>query len=304
MVSTRMSRDMPDYRAVIAADIKDFTGNTGTGFRMLAQRLPQVLSEAFARSGLDFSRARFPSQAGDSYAAGVDARQLSRLIYPLLDHLQAILAEYDAEFRAHDRGLRMRLRVSVHVGPLPDDDPTEPSGIGKAMNDVHRLLDADQVRDALRHTDPDTTFVAAVISQRAYEDAIQTGDCALPASLLIPIHAVVKQFTGDAWLYVPELSGQALRRAFVCGDYTEAARSLAGHVTSRPGSATDTMASGTASPKFHIGTAGQVADTVTGPVTIRQFIRGGAELAAKQGELSQPGVHDSLPLPRSSGESS
>lgn len=62
MVSTRMSRDLPDYRAVIAADIKDFTGNTGTGYRMLAQRLPQVLSEAFARSGLDFSRARFPAR--------------------------------------------------------------------------------------------------------------------------------------------------------------------------------------------------------------------------------------------------
>ena len=132
---------------------------------MLARRLPQVISEAFARAGLDFTRVKFPGQAGDGYAAGIDYHQLAYLIHLLLDHLQDILAEQDRELRTSSRCLRMRLRASIHIGPVPDDDaPPEPTGIGKPMNDLHRLLDATPVRDALRHTDPDTTFVAAVIS--------------------------------------------------------------------------------------------------------------------------------------------
>jgi hypothetical protein len=211
----RASRDLTDYHAVIAADIKAFTGNSDTDNRFLARSLPEVLREAFVRSDLDFSRVKFPGQAGDGYAAGIDYHKLPHLIHPLLDCLQDVLAELEPEFRAQDRGLRMRLRASIHIGPLPgDDDPAGPGGIGKAMNDLHRLLDADPVRDALQQTDPDTTFVAAVISQRAYEDAIQTGACALPPSRLIPIHAQVKQFTSAAWLYVPMPSGHALQRAF------------------------------------------------------------------------------------------
>ena len=208
-----VSRDLASYHAVLAADIKDFTSNTDTDNRLLARRLSQALSEAFVRSGLDFSRVKFPGQAGDGYAAGIDYHKLPHLIHPLLDRLQDVLAELDRDL--HRNGPRMRMRVSIHIGPLPGEADAEgPAGIGKAMNDLHRLLDAERVRDALQHTDPDTTFVAAVISQRAYEDAVLSGACALPASLLtrIPVH--VKQFTGSAWLYVPELSGPVLHRAF------------------------------------------------------------------------------------------
>ena len=296
----RASSDIADYHALIATDIKDFTGNPDIDNRMLARRLPQVISEAFARAGLDFTRVKFPGQAGDGYAAGIDYHQLAYLIHPLLDHLQDILAEQDRELRTSSRCLRMRLRASIHIGPVPDDDaPPEPTGIGKPMNDLHRLLDATPVRDALRHTDPDTTFVAAVISQRAYEDAIQSGACALPASRLTPIHAQVKQFNGHAWLYVPELSGQALHRAFTDGD---AERSLA-PVTAHPRPAASAVTTEAAWPKFHIGNAGQVADTVTAPVTIHQTLHGNADLRTDPGRSSQAGRHDSQPIDASQGES-
>jgi hypothetical protein len=259
------SRDLPRYRAVIAADIKDFTGNTDTDNRMLARMLPQTLDEAFARSGLDFSCALFPGQAGDGYVAGLPAEQLPFLIHPLLDHLQDVLTEQDAEVRARGRrGLRMRMRASIDVGPLPAGDPAEPDGIGKAMNDVHRLLDADFVRDALRDTDPDTTFLAAVISQRAYEDGIQSGHSALPASRLTPFHATVKQFTGDAWLYVPKPSGDALHRAFTYADTSP-------HAPLSPVPASDSAASLPAIPAMpnligHISGGQVVQGTIAGDV--------------------------------------
>ena len=122
----RVSRDLADYHAVIAVDIKDFTSNTDTENWLLARRLPQVLEEAFARSGLDFSSVKFPDQIGDEYVVGLDYHRLPHLIHPLLDRLQDVLAELDAEVRG--RGPRMRLRASIHIGPLPgEDDPDRPA---------------------------------------------------------------------------------------------------------------------------------------------------------------------------------
>jgi hypothetical protein len=304
-IGRRGSSDLADYHAVIAADIKDFTSNIDIDTRTLARWLPQVMSEAFARSGLDFSKVKFPGQAGDGYVAGLDYHQLPHLIYPLLDCLQEVLAQRDAGLRAHDRRLRMRLRASIHIGPLPgDDDPVASAGIGKVMNDLHRLLDADSVRDALRRTDPDTTFVAAVISQRAYEDAIESGACALQASRLIHIPVHVKQFTGTAWLYVPEPSGQALHRAFTLGDpNSQAARSPADRVAT-PEQARGIAGSSALAPTFHIGSAGQVTGTVTSPVTIRQTIHSSTGMAEKPDTCSQPLTADSPAHNSSSGESS
>ena len=264
LTGPRVSRDLADYHAVIAADIKDFTSNTDTGNWLLARRLPQVLKEAFARSSLDFSRVKFPGQVGDEYVAGLDYHKLPYLIHPLLDRLQDVLAELDAEVGGH--GPRMRLRASIHIGPLPgEDDPYGPAGIGKAMNDLHRLLDAGPVRDALHNTDPDTTFVAAVISQRAYEDAILTGTCALRRSRLTEIPVQVKQFTSTAWLYVPEPSGQALRRGFAGNDGNPGAstRAVSDSHTALPQRA----ATATVNSIGHVSGGQVVQGTITGDLT-------------------------------------
>lgn len=267
--NARVSRDIPDYHAVLAADIKDFTKNMDIHNRVLARRLPQVISEAFARSGLDFSDVKFPGQAGDGYAAGIDYHKLPHLIHPLLDQLQLVLAELNAEIRGHGPG--MRLRVSIHIGPLPgDDDADESAGIGKAMNDLHRLLDAEPARDALRDTDPETTFVAAVISQRAYEDAISSGFCALPASVFAPIPVQVKQFSSGAWLYVPKPSGDALYRAFAKSADLQTADTPYAQTVAKSGRVPTTNQSDSPAANFHIENAGQVANNVTAPVNIRQ----------------------------------
>jgi hypothetical protein len=296
ITGSRVSSDLTDYYAVLAADIKDFTGNTDTDNRMLARRLPQVLCEAFARSGLDFSDVRFPGQAGDGYAAGIDYHKLPHLISPLLDRLQDVLAELDAEIGG--QGPRMRLRVSINIGHLPGDaDAHGPAGIGRAMNDLHRLLDADAVRDALSHTDPDTTFVAAVISQRAYEDAIRSGACGMPPSMLIPIPVHVKQFTSKAWLYVPEPSGTALYRAFTRNLATHSSPSSNDHSAADPGFSLGTPFPDIPAPTFHIGNAGQVAGTVTAPVTVRQMFHCG-DLTPNT--TMQAGAADSPAAPLSS----
>lgn len=257
------SRDLADYHAVLAADIENFTGNSDDKIRMLADWLPQVLAEAFVRADLDFSRVKFSSQAGDGYVAGIDYHKLPRLIHPMLGQLQNILEERNA--RANRRDPRMRLRVSIHIGPLPGETGDGRSdGNGTVMNEVHRLLDAQQARDALHGSDPDVTFIAAVISQRAYEDAVASEACALPSSMFVPIAVHVKQFTGNAWLYIPQPSGAARHRTSTDSANLRTAGSP-GHFDSPAPDVAPTSV-------FHIANAGQVANSVPGPITIHQTI--------------------------------
>lgn len=261
------SRDLADYHAMVAADIENYTGNSDDKVRVLADWLPQVLREAFARSDLDFSQIKISSQAGDGYVAGVDYHKLPRLINPLLGQLQEVLAERNAKANRHDP--RMRLRVSVHIGPLPTEADAGRSD-GTVMNEVHRLLDAEQSRAALVDSDPDATFVAAVISQRAYEDAIVSKACGLPPSMFAPIQVRVKQFTGDAWLYVPQASGAARHR--VGANSTNPRTGGSPERAPGPGHSDSMAPGGAPTSVFHIGTAGQVANSVPGPVTIHQTI--------------------------------
>jgi hypothetical protein len=253
---------------MLAADIENYTGNSDDKIRMLAGWLPEVLGEAFTRADLDFSTVIFPNQAGDGYVAGVDYHKLPRLINPLLGQLQNVLAERNAQANRNDP--RMRLRVSVHIGPLPgENDAGKSDGNGTVMNEVHRLLNAEQARDALHGSDPDATFIAAIVSQRAYEDAVASEACALPASMFAPIKVHVKQFTGDAWLYVPQPSGPARHRTDTDSTNPRTAR-FPDSITS-PERSHSVTPSSVPTSVFHIANAGQVANS-TGPVTIHQAI--------------------------------
>jgi hypothetical protein len=104
----------------------------------------------------------------------------------------------------------------------------------------------------------------------AYEDAVVSKACGLPPSVFAPIQVRVKQFAGDAWLYVPQPSGAARHRAGANSTSTQ----TGGSPERAPGPGhSDSMApGGVPTSVFHIGTAGQVANSVPGPVTIHQTI--------------------------------
>ena len=84
------------------------------------------------------------------------------------------------------------------------------------MNATFRLLDCTALKDALRATNPDVTFLAAIISQRVFEDVIRGGYTpAKHADQFEPVTAEVpgKDFAEAAWLYVPRSSRGAARSA-------------------------------------------------------------------------------------------
>jgi hypothetical protein len=200
---------LPPYRGVLVVDCKEFNGNPSYHQPILAKRIPAVLKEALHRSGLDevWHELRVRRSTGDGYILGVEAYQIPLLVDPYLRKLQEVLYEKDSELRTIDRNLRMRLRVSVHLGPLPDEDEeSNVNGCGRPMNDTHRLVDSDPVRAELATTDPDVTFVAAIISQRVYEDVVAAGYTSMHHTEFTASRVEVKEFSEPAWLYVPRPS--------------------------------------------------------------------------------------------------
>ncbi|MFI7057435.1 hypothetical protein ACIBLB_35715 [Streptosporangium canum] len=188
-------------------DVVKFTDNRDRHLPELSAMIPEVLEQAFSRCGQDriWQEKRFPELPGDGYVFGIMPQYLPFLIHPFLDSLQTTLWERLSSLRALDRALTMRLRVSIHVGPVYDRGDPLRDRKGKTTNDAFRLLDSDQLREAMAHAEPDVTLVGAIISERIFQDVVEGGYAAIHASQFRRVVAEVldKNFRQDAWIYLP-----------------------------------------------------------------------------------------------------
>jgi hypothetical protein len=205
-----VTKELPPCRAVFAVDTEKFTRNPGARQPELSDAIPELLGSAFARCGLAdiWNDRRFPQGTGDGYVFGVPEERSSFLVHPLLDRLQEVLAKHDKRLRSQDRSLRLRLRVAIHIGHVPDSGEQRES-VGTPMNDTFRLLGSEVLRQELAGSNPDITLLAAIVSQRVFEDVVRGGFTpGLPPDRFRPVIAEVagKEFVQPAWIYVPKPS--------------------------------------------------------------------------------------------------
>lgn len=224
------SRVLPPYRALLIVDAKDFTGNPSVQHAQIAAEIPALVEEAFGRAQLSeiWDTIRFSAHTGDGVALGFPPEYLPYLVHPLLDELQRVLKERNTKAGRYDA--LIRLRASLHVGPLPDSgEERVGDGDGKPRNDAHRLLDSVAVKAMLAGSSDHVTYVAAILSQRVFEDVVQAGYAGRHPDHFIPVRATVpgKNFGEDAWLYVPEPSGSLFQEAVLGADVVREVRAPA-----------------------------------------------------------------------------
>jgi hypothetical protein len=212
----RSSQELPPYRGILAVDTERFTSNPSNRQPDLSATIQKALRVASERCGLPeiWEQRRFPQSTGDGYLLGSLPETVPFLIYPFLDSLHQVLLETDDSLRSIDRGLRLRLRVSINIGPVPDSGDEVRDRIGTPMNSTFRLLDCTAVRDALRQANPDVTLLAAIVSQRVFDDVVRGGYTpALHPDRFEQVTAEVpgKDFAEPAWIYVPRPSHAAAR---------------------------------------------------------------------------------------------
>ncbi|MEU1055368.1 hypothetical protein ABZ397_22835 [Streptomyces sp. NPDC005876] len=201
------SRPLPPYRGVLAVDAKDFTGRPAIEHEGVSRAVPALLKTGLARAELRdlWDDRRFPASTGDGYVFGFDPARMPFVVHPLLFTLQEVLADYNV--LSHG-ALPIRLRASLHIGPLPDTGD-EFGGNGTARNDTHRLLDSRPVKAVLASHKENVTHVAAILSDRCYEDAVAGGYTGRHPDHFVEVAATVegKPFSQRAWIYVPQPSG-------------------------------------------------------------------------------------------------
>ncbi|WP_037866730.1 hypothetical protein [Streptomyces sp. NRRL S-1868] len=199
------SRPLPPYRGVFAVDAKDFTGLPAVQHGPVSRLIPELVDRALDRAGLGEVRSdkRFPANTGDGIVFGFDPAHLPSLVWPFLRVLDEVLGTYNQQ----TVGPRIRLRASLHVGPLEDAD-----GNGTPRNDTHRLLDSRPVKAILAASSAETTHLAAVISDRVHEDVLLGGYTGLHPDRCVEVPATVsgKTFAQRAWLFIPSPSGNLL----------------------------------------------------------------------------------------------
>ncbi|RLK61714.1 hypothetical protein [Actinokineospora cianjurensis] len=203
-----MSEELPPYLGVLVVDAERYGSNSDPGQQKLAEAIPEVVRVAFADSGLEhvWDGRLFPQDTGDGLGLGFDSRHLPAVTESVFGALQEALVARDVWMRKVHRGLRLRLRAALHVGPV------RPLGGGRALVTAHRLLDAAPLRDALTRSDEDRTFLAALISDRVHDDIIDAGYATLPTAA-IPVH--IKEYRATAHLHVPTPSGDLLTTGLV-----------------------------------------------------------------------------------------
>ncbi|MFH8728012.1 hypothetical protein [Streptomyces termitum] len=201
------SRPLPPYRGVLAVDAKDFTGRPAIEHEAVSRVVPELLKTALVRAGLGdlWEERAFPATTGDGYVLGFDPARMPFVIHPLLLTLQEVLTDFNV--LSHG-AVPIRLRVSLHVGPLPETGD-EFGGNGTARNDTHRLLDSRPVKAVLTSHNENITHVAAILSERCYEDAVAGGYTGRHPDHFVEVAATVegKPFSQRAWVYVPQPSG-------------------------------------------------------------------------------------------------
>ncbi|RKR90471.1 hypothetical protein BDK92_4844 [Micromonospora pisi] len=207
------TRELPPYTGILAVDAKGFTGEPGSTHQQVSDLIPRLAEEAAQRSGFGeaWTMPPFFAGTGDGFAIGVPTRLLPALVHPFLATLQEVLAEYNNGSR---RGTPLiRLRVALHVGPVAlDADRRHLGGNGTARNEAHRLLDSEPVRLMLAAGSAEVTYVAAVLSDRVFQDVVAAGFTGRHPDQFVEVAATVpgKQFSQRAWIYVPEPSGSPL----------------------------------------------------------------------------------------------
>ncbi|MFJ2807443.1 hypothetical protein [Kitasatospora sp. NPDC087271] len=204
-----VSRPLPPLSGLLCVDLKGFTSLPGAVHAPVSAYLEEILDAALTAAGLDDLRTtkRFPVNSGDGVTFGFDPTLLGFVVHPFLDRLDEKLAKHNAD-SGH---VRLRMRVSVHSGHVaPEGVPGE--GNGPARNELHRLLDSQEVKAVLAKASEETTHLVAIVSDRVYEDAVVSRHTGLHPDRFRRILATVpdKEFARRAWLYIPTPSGNLL----------------------------------------------------------------------------------------------
>ncbi|MFI7099410.1 hypothetical protein ACIBK8_08635 [Streptomyces sp. NPDC050161] len=199
-------RDIPDYQALVVFDMKGYSKVPSPYMQSTRDEFDNMLATAFVESGLgdEWQHCAYWNDRGDGCILAMPIRRMWRLVEPLPEILDGVLARYDRERFASMP--EIRVRMSVHLGPVSE------SYRGDPINDACRLIDSDAARDAVAKAEQLGSYVALVISEAVFQAVVRARRTTRLTELdFLPTRAEVKdKYSEPAWVHVPRRSPSAL----------------------------------------------------------------------------------------------
>ncbi|GAA1258681.1 hypothetical protein GCM10009677_06860 [Sphaerisporangium rubeum] len=262
-IDERNPRDLPRHRALFVVDMRDYSSAADPSMEQVRKDIDDLLATAFAQSGLseEWQSPELRNDTGDGFILGLPTTRMWRLLDPLIENLDRVLYRYDQVRLASTPAVR--LRVSVHLGPLPD------SYRGSAINDLCRLVSSDQASAALTIAVERRAFVALIISDEVFQVVVRQGRTErLDHRDFHKVIATVpcKNFEALAWVHAPRVGASAFESLSTPTNNDA--------VAPRDTNATASATVNAAAPKYSIGHIGHFAETSNAPVRIRMDVRG------------------------------
>jgi hypothetical protein len=202
------SRPLPPILGLCAVDAKGSTLLPSAQHASLSRAITDIVHRSLRSAGLKEMRKEFESNTGDGISFGFDPSWIPMVISPFADVLNTHLQQHNVTAGPH-----IRLRMSVHIGPVPITPGLPGDGNAAPRSETHRLLDSEPARSCLSRTDEHATPLVVIVSDDVYRLTVLGGYCALPPSRFTEVCAEVvgKGFAQTAWMYVPSPSGELLR---------------------------------------------------------------------------------------------
>jgi tetratricopeptide (TPR) repeat protein len=189
----------PTHQSVVAFDVEGFSDpyRDDTARAAVRAGVYRVVQESFAAAGIPWEMC-VQADRGDG-AIVVVPPDISKvlLLDPLLGSLSAALTGHNRVVRLAER---IRLRLAVHAGEVAMDQ----HGLsGTDLVVACRLLDAEELRAALRHS---PVPVAAIVSDGIYEGVVRHRYRNIEPATYHPVSIRVKRTRLHAWIHLPGTS--------------------------------------------------------------------------------------------------
>ncbi|WP_395758345.1 hypothetical protein OIE82_06100 [Streptomyces althioticus] len=162
--------DVPAELALVAIDMEKYSQIAEAKMAAARCDVDDIVATVLAECQLPDPK-ELPGgykDSGDGAVLLFPPSVLARLVDPLLGRLNAALVRYEQQRLASSPLLR--LRASVHVGPL-----SVPDHRGNAINETARLLDSQATRQALSAAKDSGAFLAAALSEVVYQRTVHAG---------------------------------------------------------------------------------------------------------------------------------
>lgn len=185
----------PTFYSIVVVDVERFGQRTNPVQASLRTAMYEVVETAFADVRREGEVVRLDRGDGIVTLVPTSTADSVTLAGRFVDALDRALREKSRMFSAEHQ---MRMRVALHQGNcLPDDNGWQ----GEAINTAARLVDAQELRDALAAA-PDAAM-AFIVSDEIYRGVIRHGYRYIDPASFARITLAKKELHEDAWISVP-----------------------------------------------------------------------------------------------------